>query len=409
MSVMADLNVSISDIERARTFLQKHLAPTPLIKCERLSERFECNLYLKLETLQPIGSFKIRGATYKISQLSEDERKRGVICASAGNHAQGVAWGSRRLGVNAKIVMPSTASLIKIENTKLLGADIELHGESYDEAFQYAQEIAKQTGRVYVHAFEDPSVIAGQGTTGLEIIEQLPQVDFVATSIGGGGLFAGIGLVMKARKPSVKMIAAQASGSNSMLQALKVGHAVKIAKPETFADGIAVATASEPMRKLLSSIVDIGLESDDETIAASILMLLEKAKIVTEGACAVSLAVLDQILDQIKGKNVVVVLGGGNIDVNLLARIIDRGLIRAGRRLRINVVISDKPGSLNRITEIIAHEGANVLQAIHDRNEPSTLIHQTEVDLTLETKGPDHSAQVIRALKEKVISLEVRR
>lgn len=406
---MADLNVSLPDIERARTVLSKHLVPTPLVKSDRLSERFGCNLYLKLETLQPIGSFKIRGATYKISRLTDEEKKRGVICASAGNHAQGVAWGSRQLGVNAKIVMPTSAALIKIENTKLLGADIELHGDSYDEAFQYAQEIAKKTGRVYVHAFEDENVLAGQGTTGLEILDQLPDVDFVVAAIGGGGLLAGTGIAIKARKPSVKIIGAQASGANAMLQALKTGQSVKIAKPETFADGIAVATASEPMRKLLSKIVDYALEVDDESIAAAILMLLEKAKIVTEGACAVSLAVLDQIASEIKGKNVVVVLGGGNIDVNLLARIIDRGLIRAGRRLRINVMISDKPGSLNRITEVIAKEGANVLQAIHDRNEPSTLIHQTEVDLTLETKGPDHSAQVIRALKEKVLSLEVRK
>lgn len=397
--------VTLADVQEAKRVLGPLIEQTPLLYNSWLSEAFDCELYLKLENMTPIGSFKIRGATYKIAQLSEEERNRGVVAASAGNHAQGVAWGSRRLGVDALIVMPVSAPIVKIQNTRALGATVLLEGQNYDEAKSAADRIARESGRVFVHAFEDSKVIAGQGTVGLEVLEQLPDVHCVAASIGGGGLMAGVAIAMKALRPQVRLIGCQASGSPSMLESIKAGKAIKLERTDTFADGIRVAQASEEVRKILQPRIDEILQADDEAMAAAILTLLEKGKILTEGAGALPLAVLDQIRPQIRNKKVVLVVSGGNIDVNVLARVVDRGLTRAGRRLRLNVLISDKPGSLAMLTELIAKQGANVLQTIHDRNTSSTRIDQTEVELTLETRGPDHSEDVIRALEGQVLRI----
>jgi threonine dehydratase len=242
---------------------------------------------------------------------------------------------------------------------------------------------------------------------GLEILEQLPDPDYVVSSIGGGGLMAGVSTVIKALRPKTHLIGCQAAGADAMVQAIKKGKAVVLDQVDTFADGIAVSRASEPMRRILAPNLDSVLEADDEAIAAAVLMLLEKAKIIVEGSGALPLAVLEQIRKQIRGKKVVVIISGGNIDVNVLSRIIDRGLIRAGRRVRVNVLMSDRPGSLARLTELIAKQGANIIQAIHDRNEPGTKIDQTEVALTLETKGPQHSEALIQALRDNVERVEL--
>ncbi len=357
--------------------------------------------------MQPIGSFKIRGATYKISRLSDTQKKQGVIAASAGNHAQGVAWGSRQLGVKALIVMPTSAPLVKLQNTQALGAEILLYGSNYDQAYTKACELAAQTQRTYVHAFEDEDVIAGQGTVGIEIFEQLPNVDFVIGAVGGGGLLAGVALALKTLIPTVKVVGCQALGAPSMIQSVKEGHGVTLQKVDTFADGIAVLKASEVMRKILTPLVDDWVGVEENAIAAAILTLLEKAKTVAEGSGAVSLAGLELVQNQVKGKKVVLIISGGNIDVNVLSRVIDVGLIRAGRRVRVNVLIADRPGSLAKLTDLIANQGANILQAIHDRNDPSAQLNQTEVDLTLETRGPDHSKELIEELKKNVIRLEL--
>jgi threonine dehydratase len=407
MHPQPQLNVTIDSIRAAQAELSRYLEPTPLLKNTWLSEELKCNLYLKLENMQPIGSFKIRGATYRISQLTEKERKAGVIAASAGNHAQGVAWGSRKLGVNALIVMPKNAPLVKIANTRALGAEIVLEGDNYDEAYVAAREIAKKTGKTFVHAFEDERVIAGQGVCGLEIFDQLPSVDVVVGSIGGGGLMSGTSCALKTLKPTVQMIGCQALGSASMVESFRQGKAVTLGKSATFADGIAVISASEKMRELLVPLLHEIVAVDDESIARAVLTLLEKAKTVTEGSGAITLAALENIRTDIQGKNVVLIISGGNIDVNLLSRIIDRGLIRAGRRLRVNVWLSDRPGSLARLTDLIARQGCNILQAIHDRSEPSTTIDQTEVALTLETRGPDHSETIIQALRDHVLRLDI--
>ncbi len=400
-------NITLDDIRQAQAFLSHHLKPSPLLRNSWLSQTFDCELYLKLENMQPIGSFKIRGAAYRISRLTPEEKTRGVIAASAGNHAQGVAWGSKLLGVSAKIVMPKSAPLVKIQNTQALGAEVILAGDSYDEAYSHAQTLVEQEGRVFVPAFEDPDVIAGQGVTGLEILDQLPEVDLVISSMGGGGLMAGLVTAFRALKPQTRLIGVQATGAPSLVRSIRAGRVEPVLPVNTFSDGIAVGVASETMRALLASRVDQLLEVDDETTAAAVLTLLEKAKVVAEGSGAIALGGLEQIRDEIRGKKLVVVISGGNIDVNLLSRIIDRGMIQKGRRLRMNVVISDRPGSLARLTQLLATQGANVLQAIHDRSEASTRIDQTEVALTLETRGPEHSQQIIDALEKQVIRLEL--
>jgi threonine dehydratase len=399
--------IELSDIQKARDELKNYIEPTPLVYSQWLSELFDCKIYLKLENMQPIGSFKIRGATYKISSLSKEEKKRGVIAASAGNHAQGVAWGSRQLNVNSLIVMPVNAPLVKIQNTKALGADILLEGDYYDEACVIAQKMSEKTGRVFVHAFEDKHVIAGQGTIGLELIEQIPQADFVIGPIGGGGLMAGIATVYKSLMPKTILVGCQAVGASSMIDSIKMKKAVRSKSAATFADGVAIAQASEKMRKLLNHRIDEWVEVDEDSIAASVLALLEKAKTLTEGAGALPLAALKPLKGKIKNKKVVLILSGGNIDVNVLSRVIDLGLIRTGRRLRLNVLVYDRPGSLASLTGLIAKQGANVLQAIHDRNEPFTKLEETEVALTLETRGPEHSASIIEALKSHVLRLEL--
>ncbi len=400
--------VTLESIRQAQQLLGGLLAPSPVLQNAWLSNAFDCELFLKLENMQPVGSFKIRGATYRISQLSPEERRRGVIAASAGNHAQGVAWGSKKLGTTAVIVMPKAAPLMKVQNTRALGAEVILEGDNYDEAYQAALRIAAETGRVFVPAFENEAVIAGQGTLALELLEQVPSADFVIGSIGGGGMMAGVSVVYEALSPSTRVIGCQALGAPSMARSIREGKAIALPSVHTFADGIAVKEARESMRRILAPRLDRVLEADDEQIAAAVLMLLEKAKIMTEGAAAISLAVLEGIRSEIRGKKVVLLVSGGNIDVNLLARIIDRGLIRSGRRLRLNVVLPDRPGALAQLTSLIAAEGANILQTIHDRNEPYTLIDQTEVELALETRGPEHSQAVIRALESFVLRIDLR-
>jgi threonine dehydratase len=391
--------VTLADIQKAQATLNQIIQPTPLIKNEWLSATYGCEVYLKMETMHPVGSFKIRGATYKIANLTEEERKKGVIAASAGNHAQGVAWGARHFGVSSLIVMPETAPLTKITNTQALGAKVHLEGENYEESFQAAKKIVTDTGRVYVHAFNDPLVIAGQGTVGLEILSQLPEVDYVVTSIGGGGLCAGVGIAMKALKPSVKIIACQAENAAMMATSLTHHKITERAFKNTFADGIAVKVASPEMFEILDPLVDKVFTSDEEEIAMNVLRFMEKAKIVVEGSGAIVLGALDRYRAELAGKKVVFIVCGGNIDMNLISRIIERGLIRSGRRVHLKVQIMDRPGSLSKLTAVIAQSKANVLQAMHDRSEMKTMLDETDVELLLETRGPEHSEEVVKALE----------
>ncbi len=401
------MNVGLKNIEQARDYLAGILPATPLVHNPWLSETLGCEIYLKLENMQPIGSFKIRGATYRISQLSAAEKKRGVIAASAGNHAQGVAWGSRHVGTHATIIMPRNAPLVKVHNTQSLGAEVILEGDTYDDAWAAAQEMAEKKKLTIIPAFDDPFIVAGQGTIGLEILEQLPDADFIIGSIGGGGMMSGTGIAIKGLKPKTQLIGVQAQGASSMTQSLQKGSAVKLASVQTFADGIAVKNASDRMRVLLKGVLDDWLTVPDDAIARAVLLLLEKGKIVAEGSAAITLAACQALRSKLKGKKVVALISGGNIDVNLLSRIIDRALIQEGRRVRVNVWLPDRPGSLARLTELVAAQGANVLQAIHDHNEPTTHIDETEVSLTLETRSGDHAKKLIGVLSKAFDRVEL--
>lgn len=403
----SDFKVTLQDVQQAKNEISQYLNPTPLVYNPWLSEQFGCELYLKLENMQPVGSFKIRGAAYKISKLNEKERKRGVIAASAGNHAQGVAWASSRYKTDALIVMPAQASIIKVENTRRLGAEVHLEGVDYDACYQAAVKLAHETNRVFVHAYEDPEVIAGQGTVGLEIIEKLPEVDYVIGSIGGGGLMAGVGTACKALSKKIKLIGVQASGANAMVQSIKKKKTINIPTARTYADGIAVKKASDRMRHILTPLLSSVCDVDDQAISSAVLTLMEKAKILAEGAAAVPLAAMETLSKTIKGKKVVLIISGGNIDVNLLSHVIDRGLILEGRRLRMDLVISDHPGSLTHVTKIIAEAGGNILQAIHDRNDPATLIDETKIALSIETRNLEHSKKIVKLLTDHYEDVQV--
>ncbi len=393
--------ITLERILHAEKTLKAILPSTPLIKNEWFSKAYECEVFLKLEIEQPVGSFKIRGATYRISQLNEEQKARGIIAASAGNHAQGVAWGARHYGTNALIVMPVTAPLMKVENTESLGAKVHLEGNNYDECYLAAQRLSQETGRVYVHAFKDLDVMAGQATVAMEVLSQCPEVDFVVGSIGGGGMMSGVGTVFKNLKPSVKIIGCQAQQASSMVLSL---HSQKLVQPPfkgSFADGISVKNADAEVFELLSRVVDESFCSDESEIAMNVLRLIEKAKIVAEGSGAITLGALDRYASVMKGKKVVLVISGGNIDVNLLSRIIDQGLIRSGRRLKLRVMITDRPGSLSKLTSLVGSLGANILQVVHERAEMDTPLDQTSVELMLETRGPDHSRSVVEALESQ--------
>lgn len=337
---MVNFSVGLEEIREAQHEIQKYLRPTPLVFNYWLSKTFDCELYLKLENMQPIGSFKIRGAIQKLSKLTLEQKKLGVVAASAGNHAQGVAWGSQRLGIPATIIMPRNAPLVKIQNTQALGAEVILEGNTYADAFSLAQKISAEGSRkILIHAYEDPDIIAGQGTIALEILEQIPGLDVIVGAVGGGGLMGGVSTVFKELLPHTEVVACQASGATAMIQSIQAGKAVTLATVHTIADGIAISKASETMRTLLKNKIDLWCEADDILIQSAILTLLEKAKIVAEGAGAIPLACLTQIKDRIRGKKVVLIVSGGNIDLNVVSRLINR------REQRPASFSSGSPGS----------------------------------------------------------------
>lgn len=398
------MKLAFKEFSDAYKNLSQYIEPTPLVYNEWLSKQYDCQIFLKLENMLPIGSFKMRGATNKISGLTAAEKKQGVLAVSAGNHAQGVAWAAHLFNVKATIIMPVGSPLTKIRNTEALGAKVILHGASIEEGFQYAQEMMKKKKMVFVHPYQDPKVIAGQGSVGMELMEQIPDMDYLFSSIGGGGLVSGIGQVLKAKKSKAKVFAGQATGCSAMVDSLNKGKIQKIDKAETFADGIRVKIASETMFDSLKSVVDGSYRVDDEKMAWAVLQLMEKARVIAEGAGALPLALFDQLYfkdpKKFKGKKIVLVVCGGNIDVNLLERIIERGLIESHRRVRISIPIIDRPGVLHDLTGIIKNVGANILQCIHDRDSLEAGINKTKVVFSLETKGKDHMDLLLKELKK---------
>jgi len=395
--------ISVADVEAARARIARSIVVSPCSFSATFSTLTGNRVYLKLENQQRTGSFKERGAANRLMLLSPEERKRGIVAASAGNHAQGVAVNAKRLGILATIVMPETTPLVKVMATKGFGAKVILCGMSYDDAYAEARRLEAEKGYVFIHAFDDDGVIAGQGTAALEILEQVPDLDVLVASIGGGGWLGGMALAIKALKPNVRIVGVESSHLPKMRAAVDAGTPVTIAPATTLADGIAVKRAGDRTLPLFQRFVDEIAEVDDEEVANAILLLIEKEKTVAEGAGAAAAAALIQ--GHVKGltpkTKVVCCISGGNIDVNVIARIIERGLVKEGRRVMLSLRVPDRPGMLAGVLATVAAERANVLEVHHNRTFFQGAIGDTEIELSLETKGPEHVEQLITALGGK--------
>jgi threonine dehydratase len=400
------VGVALADIQAAKDAMHGVAHATPLDRSRTFSQMAGCDVYLKLENMQKTGSFKIRGAYNKIRSLTPEEKDRGVIAASAGNHAQGVASAAKAAGTRATIVMPEVAPLAKIIATRGYGAEVVLSGSVYDEAYDCAVEMQKANGQTFIHAFNDYAVIAGQGTVGLEILEELADVTSIVVPVGGGGLIAGIALAVKELAPHVKIYGVQAQGAPAMYMS-KRAHALKtIPDAVTMADGIAVKVPGDLTFAIIDKYVDDIVVIDDEATASAILMMLERAKLMVEGAGAVSLAALLHGKIPAQGK-VVSVISGGNIDVNMISRIIERGLVKAGRRVKIATMVVDRPGALHRLLSVIAALRANVIHIYHDRVERDVPIGQSIVEVGLETRDSMHTEEILATLRKEGYNVEV--
>jgi threonine dehydratase len=356
-------------------------------------------VFFKLDNLQMTGSFKERGALNKLLSLSLDERKSGVIAASAGNHGLAVAFHAQRLDIPATIVMPRFAPLIKVSWARRYGAEVILAGVDFDEALAEAQRLQRDRGSLFIPAFDDPAVIAGQGTLGLELLEQAPDLDAVLVPVGGGGLIGGIALALKQNGFSGRVIGVQAERVSSMRAALDAGHPVSLPSATTIADGIAVRRVGDRTLPLVRQYVDAIVTASEAEIARAILLLLENEKTVVEGAAATPLAALLNRPLGLNGQTVVLVLSGGNVDVNVIARVIEKGLVQEGRLVRLSLIISDRPGALARVSTLVADQGANIQEIVHTRGFSRAEIGESEITLTLETYGPRHIAEVHAALR----------
>lgn len=388
--------LKISEIFNAASVLDGVARKTSIIPAPKLAD--DCQLYLKTENLQQTGSFKLRGAYYKISQLSEDERSRGVIACSAGNHAQGVALGATHYGIKSLVCMPAGAPISKVEATKGYGAEVCLVPGVYDDAYARALELQKEHGYTFVHPFDDEKVIAGQGTIGLEILEQLPDVEAVVIPIGGGGLISGVAFAVKTLRPDVKVYGVQAAGAPSMVESIAEGKICHLDSVSTIADGIAVKQPGEHTYELCRDYVDGVVTVNDDETAAAILALMEKQKVVAEGAGAVAVAAVMFHKLPVEGKKVVCLVSGGNIDVNTLNRVITRGLSKSGRNYTFIIDLFDKPGQLAGVMNVIASEGGNVISVTHERINSSTEINGCTIRLELETRDAAHIDQIRKAL-----------
>ena len=392
--------LTIDKIYDAARVLDSVVRHTQLIEAPRLSAECGCELYLKPENLQVTGSFKVRGSAYKISQLTEEEKSHGVIACSAGNHAQGVAMAATKQGIKSVICLPSSAPISKVEATKRYGADVCLVDGVYDDAYAEAIRQRDELGYTFIHPFDDDDVIAGQGTIGLEIMNELPDVDAVVVPIGGGGLISGVAYALKTLKPSIKIYGVQASGAPSMHNAIKAGKIEKLASVSTFADGIAVKCPGDNTFEYCKQYVDeIVTVTEDET-AAAILHLIETQKLTAEGAGAVALAAIKFGKVPVAGKKVVCLVSGGNIDVTILSRVIDRGLHKSGRACSIVVELIDRPGQLEEVSHIIAECGGNVVSVYHEHGDAQA-VNGCFLRLGMETRSFEHIEEIKNALKAK--------
>ncbi|WP_218104062.1 threonine ammonia-lyase [Thermogemmatispora onikobensis] len=399
LSSSATFPVTIADIWEAYKLLKPLLHHTPLTPSRTLREMTGAEVYLKAENMQRSGSFKVRGASFKLSRLSEQDYQRGVIAASAGNHAQGVAIAAAQHKIPCTIVMPETAPLAKVMATQGYGAEVVLHGFTYDDAYQRCLELREQTGATFIHAFDDPDIIAGQGTLGLEMLSDLPDADAILVPIGGGGLIAGIAIAARALRPNITIIGVQAAGAPSCRSSLDAGRLLELPAITTVADGIAVKRPGELTFSLIQRLVDDVVLVDDEAIISAVLFLMERCKMLVEGAGAAGVAALLSGTVKLPGKKVLVPLTGGNIDINLVGRFIEHGLAAAGRYFVIHTRLEDRPGELMRFLGIIADMRINVIDVRHQRISSHLPIMQREETLTLETRDRTQCEQLLERLR----------
>lgn len=393
--------LNLEDIVRAEKTIKSSLKRTPVVECPLLEQMTGNKVYLKLENLQKTGSFKLRGALNKIANLTEEEKNRGVIASSAGNHAQGVALGATAQGIKATIVMPATAPLAKISATRNYGAEVILHGSVYDDAYAKACEIQKETGATFLHPFDDKYVIAGQGTIGLEILEDIPDIDVVIVPIGGGGILAGISKAIKSIKPDVRIIGVEAENAASMKEAIRKNEVCEIQSKPTIADGIAVRKAGSLTFDIIRENVDEIVTVTEDEIAEGILFMMEKSKVVAEGAGATPMAAILAGKIDVKGKKVCTVISGGNIDINLVERILNKALIVTGRRFEFKINLTDKAGELHKIVKIVSDSNANILYINQSRYNKSLGINMQEASFVIECFDMEHRDSIRRELEKE--------
>jgi len=395
------VSFDISRIESAYTRIRESLRRTPLIRSELFERHFGISspVYFKAENLQYTGSFKARGSLNKILSILPVAREKGVVTASAGNHAQGVAFHAHRLGVRAKIVMPERSPIIKLKSTRSWGAEVILKGDSYQESYDYAVELQKKEGLEFVHAFEDVEVIAGQGSLGIEVLEDCPDIENYFCPIGGGGLLAGSGSYLKAKRPELKIFAIQAEGCSTFLPSLEAGAPVRIEKSDTIAEGMSAKQMGKITFELCRDLVDETILVNDEEISQGVLWLLENEKLFVEGCGGATFAGVIHAAQALKGPSVVV-LSGGNLDINMLTRIIERGLVKSGRRIQFEATIPDRPGSLEKLIHLIAEEKASILNVSHERVFGPSSLREVNTHVQVETEGLEH----LESLKKRLLS-----
>jgi threonine dehydratase len=386
--------INIQDIQEAKQRLNGIVRVTPVSYAPILSKKSNADIYLKKENLQLTGSFKLRGAFNKIAKLTQAQRDSGVVAASAGNHAQGLAFSAEHFKIDATIVMPEATPLLKVNGVKSYGASVVLHGSNFDEAYKYANELAIQKNLQFVHPFADDDVIAGQGTLALEILDEIDNIDMIVIPIGGAGLISGMATAIKHIKPSIKIIGVVASGANAMKNSFEAKKQLNSISVKTIADGIAVRDVTPRMLDYVLNLVDDIIEVDDTEIAAAILFLLEQHKLVVEGAGATGVAAVMHNKLDVEGKKVVLPLSGGNIDVTMLAQIIEKGLVKSSRKMKLVITLMDKPGSLKTLTSIFEKVSANIVQIDYDRNSVSLAFGEANITIAMETKGEDHQESI---------------
>lgn len=391
--------LQLDNFYKARYVLNKVIRKTELIHTPRINP--DCDVYLKPECLQKTGSFKIRGAYYKISQLTDEEKKKGVIACSAGNHAQGVALGATAMGIKSLICLPEGAPISKVEATRRLGAEVCLVPGVYDDAYQTALQLRDQFGYTFIHPFNDENVIAGQGTIGLELMEQLPDADAVVVPVGGGGLISGVAFAIKSLNPKVKVYGVQAEGAPSMVNSIHDHKPEKLPSVSTIADGIAVKEPGKITYDTCAKYVDDIITVSEDEICAAILKLIESEKMVAEGAGAASVAAVMFNKVPVKGKKVVCVVSGGNIDVTILNRVINRGLAKSGRLCRIDMELEDRPGKLSEVISTIGGLGGNITGVHHDRTQNRQKVNACILSVTMETRNEEHIETIKKALTDK--------